>query len=352
MKKILTIITALLLSIVAMAQYDATNKYGFWSNWSAGVSIDAATNVTSFDPNMGFGLEFDKQLSNHWYMRVMGDIPYIINDQLTNRYGSVAIGVQYFPTIKCGFYINADAGASFMLDNGNVYMMTNLGVGYNWKIGRRNNIYVEVNARENYKCSMKPDIIAKVGYAFNFGPSRMDRAIILERQRVEAEMLSHIDTIENENDRLYDELQMAKIVINDQNEVIGILQDSIILLKTSVDSLLNELNDITDYCSAPAVVFTVNSAKISRDQLQYVDFIAEMINTEDSIYVYGYADSQSGSQEFNEKLSQQRADALKEALVKRGIPEEKIVAEGHCYDILIGDSNSAATRKAIVVVKR
>jgi outer membrane protein OmpA-like peptidoglycan-associated protein len=63
------------------------------------------------------------------------------------------------------------------------------------------------------------------------------------------------------------------------------------------------------------------------------------------ILVTGYADSKTGSAEYNQKLSQSRADAVVEALVKFGVDKSMITtqAKGGVDDLSPVDNNRRAT---------
>lgn len=74
------------------------------------------------------------------------------------------------------------------------------------------------------------------------------------------------------------------------------------------------------------VYFRINSAKIDPNQVINVYNIAQWMkgNTE-NISLVGYADRQTGTSEYNMKLSQRRAEAVKDMLVKKyGISEDRI----------------------------
>ena len=50
----------------------------------------------------------------------------------------------------------------------------------------------------------------------------------------------------------------------------------------------------------------------------------------------GYTDS-IGSESYNQKLSQRRADAVRDAMIKKGAPADRVVAKGY------GESSPAAS---------
>jgi OmpA-OmpF porin, OOP family len=58
------------------------------------------------------------------------------------------------------------------------------------------------------------------------------------------------------------------------------------------------------------------------------------------VEVQGHTDSR-GSAALNKKLSQDRAESVVKALIKRGIAEGKLIAKGYGPDVPIGDNKTA-----------
>ncbi len=81
---------------------------------------------------------------------------------------------------------------------------------------------------------------------------------------------------------------------------------------------------------AQSVFFSFNSAKIaSRKEIINLQSLANAAkNAGLKLSVVGYADSATGSAEYNQKLSERRAQAVAQELVKLGVPESQIVVEG------------------------
>lgn len=81
--------------------------------------------------------------------------------------------------------------------------------------------------------------------------------------------------------------------------------------------------------TSASVFFNINSAKVaSRKDLVNVKELAEYAKSNNAkIVVTGYADSKTGSAEYNQKLSQKRADTVANELVKMGVNRDNIVTE-------------------------
>ncbi len=84
------------------------------------------------------------------------------------------------------------------------------------------------------------------------------------------------------------------------------------------------------YVAPVSVFFNIESARIaSKKDLQNVKELVEIAKANGStVVVAGYADSKTGSADYNQKLSQKRAETVKKELVKMGLSESQIVAEG------------------------
>ena len=81
--------------------------------------------------------------------------------------------------------------------------------------------------------------------------------------------------------------------------------------------------------TAASVFFNINSAKVaSRKDLVNVKELAEYAKANNAkIVVTGYADSKTGSAEYNQQLSQKRAETVANELVKMGVNRDNIITE-------------------------
>lgn len=81
--------------------------------------------------------------------------------------------------------------------------------------------------------------------------------------------------------------------------------------------------------TSASVFFNINSDKVaSRKDLVNVKELAEYAKSNNAkIVVTGYADSKTGSAEYNQKLSQKRANTVANELVKMGVNRDNIITE-------------------------
>jgi len=75
--------------------------------------------------------------------------------------------------------------------------------------------------------------------------------------------------------------------------------------------------------------FKTGSATITNSSFKFLDGIADYMksNPEFTLSIVGHTDN-VGSDEYNQKLSEDRAEAVKSYLIKKGIGEISITAEG------------------------
>jgi OOP family OmpA-OmpF porin len=90
------------------------------------------------------------------------------------------------------------------------------------------------------------------------------------------------------------------------------------------------------------VMFDYNKATIKMESHELLNDVADVIKENpklEKIRVEGHTDS-DGSDKYNKKLSQQRADAVKDFLVKAGVPAEKLEAVGYGEENPIADNST------------
>lgn len=108
---------------------------------------------------------------------------------------------------------------------------------------------------------------------------------------------------------------------------------------------------VTKVVAAPvSVFFTVGKAVVSKKDLQNVSALAEVAKQNNAqLKVTGFADSKTGKAEYNQRLSQQRAEAVADALVQMGVERSQIevVAAGGVDTLNPFDYN----RRAVVEIK-
>jgi outer membrane protein OmpA-like peptidoglycan-associated protein len=95
------------------------------------------------------------------------------------------------------------------------------------------------------------------------------------------------------------------------------------------------------------VYFDTAKATIKARSFNILDQVASVLKANPQITevrIEGHTDSR-GADDYNKKLSQQRADAVRDFLVKAGVAADRLTAEGYGEEQPIADNDSAAGRE-------
>jgi OmpA-OmpF porin, OOP family len=106
-----------------------------------------------------------------------------------------------------------------------------------------------------------------------------------------------------------------------------------------------EVKQKVDY-AAQNILFITGSAKLTTSSYKGLDEVAKIMkdNPDVKIAIDGHTDN-TGSDAINDKLSQGRADAVKNYLVSKGVGGERISSTGHGSKTPIADNKTAAGRQ-------
>lgn len=108
------------------------------------------------------------------------------------------------------------------------------------------------------------------------------------------------------------------------------------------DAQVVEYTEVTAAPMLTTVHFTINSAKISDSEMVNVFNVAEYLkaNPEVNVTICGYADKDTGTEEYNRQLSAQRAQAVYDALTKTyGINKSRLTTQAEGSSTQIYKSN-------------
>ena len=94
------------------------------------------------------------------------------------------------------------------------------------------------------------------------------------------------------------------------------------------------------------VLFDTGQAQLKPGAQRPIEQIAEFLseNPERRVQVEGFTDSQGGD-DFNQQLSQRRADAVARAIIERGIDAQRVRALGYGEDFPKASNDSAGSRQ-------
>lgn len=131
---------------------------------------------------------------------------------------------------------------------------------------------------------------------------------------------------------------LAAVDYTPYTDRISDLEDELAASQARADKLAKELANapketkvIDNSVAGPvAVFFTIGKANISKKDKINLQYIADAIkaNPNKSYTVYGYADKETGTEAFNQKLSEKRAENVVKELVKLGVKDSQLTAKG------------------------
>ena len=359
MKKFLLALAVVGLSTTAVAQQTEipTHKYSvatnsFWANWYVSAGADFTAAYTSqenccnknpfsvdrgtfgfdvavgkwFTPGIGLRTKFNgiwaKQVNtradhhSYNYWNIHEDVTFNLSNLLFG-YNQKRVG-NFIPYVGMGGMRNMSA---------NEYALTyNFGLLNNFRVSSRVQIFADLSctagegfidgadfgypAKSVFATRRYDKLVGlSVGVTYNLGKHTwektpdVDALMAMNKEQLDA-LNASLKEQQDENARLRDMLANQKPVTKVET-------------KTQVVT------------TAQSVFFNIGSSKIaSRKDLVNVKEVAEYAKANGSkILVTGYADSKTGSAEFNKQLSEKRAQAVADELVKMGVNRDNIITE-------------------------
>ena len=359
MKKLMIALAFVGFASTAMAQDTVapTKKYSvatnsFWANWFVSAGIESNAAYTSqeqccnknpfsvdrgtfgfdvavgkwFTPGIGLRTKFNgiwaKQVNtrddhhSYNYWNIHEDVTFNLSNLLFG-YNEKRVW-NFIPYVGMGVMRNMNA---------NEYALTyNFGLLNNFRVSSRVQIFADLSctAGEGFIDGADINYAAKsvfatrrydklvglsVGVTYNLGKHTwektpdVDALLAMNKEQLDA-LNASLKEQQDENARLRDMLANQKPVTNVET-------------KTQVVT------------TAQSVFFNIGSSKIaSRKDLVNVKEVAEYAKANgNKILVTGYADSKTGSAEFNKQLSEKRAQAVADELVKMGVNRDNIITE-------------------------
>jgi outer membrane protein OmpA-like peptidoglycan-associated protein len=123
--------------------------------------------------------------------------------------------------------------------------------------------------------------------------------------------------------------------------------------KAEVDELLNQLSDLKAKQTERGIVLTIgdvlfafDKATLSPGAFRNVDKLADFLQKHPnrSVLIEGHTDN-VGSDQYNLDLSEKRADAVKNALVAKGVGQERVTTKGYGEKYPVATNNTSDGRQ-------
>lgn len=364
MKKIFTLIAFIAMTITMSAQnFETDYTYGFWSNWSVGAGLQYSKNFTDNwkfgeGSNLGVEVRAQKQLGLKWDMRIIGSVPGIFtsDSNMFDRYATGLIGFSWSPWQH--WYVFADGGLAVKRASFNwIALAADAGIGTRWNVRDNSTIYGEIgiDCVADITTDMTyNNVFIKVGWLYNYGITKTDQMILEQRKQLARDKEIIIITNDSVNNSLAEcrknekEL-LKKIETLEKHDYF--LTESMSDLSHNYDSLQNVINSIKEnqlnYYAIPfSVLFDVDSYTINDSERAKIKAVASIMKDDTNVNytVTGFCDK-TGAPEYNQKLSEKRAEAVKKALMKYGVKEEQLTISGNGYEKPFSDAKLDVNRR-------
>jgi OOP family OmpA-OmpF porin len=360
MKKLLMTLAVAGLSLSAMAQdADPVQKYSvatnsFWSNWFIQVGGDwnvwYSNQEHHVDAHKGMGFlggdrrTFGASLAiGKWFTPGLGlrtklqawqgkNIPaasatttkfdmWTLNEQAMFNLSNLLCG--YNPTRVWNLIPFAGAGFSRNMTDNRYAMQLSVGIQSTWRLSRHLNVYLEggwnrlepdfdgsaSKTGERGWESHDNNVYGEVGLNFNLGRATWDK--VPDVDAIKALSQSQIDALNAQ--------------LNDANAENARLKNLLANQKPAENAAVKQ------FVNTPvSVFFNINKTQIaSQKDLVNVKALAQYAKDNSAkLNVTGYADSATGSAEYNQKLSEGRAATVADELVKMGVDRSNISTVG------------------------
>lgn len=365
MKKIFTLIALVAMAFGVNAQkFENNYTYGFWSNWSAGAGIQYSKNFTNNwafgeGSNIGFELRGQKQLGQHWDMRIIANVPGVLTSDTNqfDRYATGLVGFSWTPWKY--FYVFADGGMGVKRDSYNwLALAADAGFGAKFDVCKASTLYCELglDCIADFTTDMTyNNVLVKFGWMHRFGLTKIDEEILAQRHLALIEKndnnSKNCDSITNcliqcRNN----EMELVKrIETLEQHDVM--LTEQLGYMSKENDSLRNFIETIrtdqTNYYALPfSVLFDNDSYTINDSEIAKIKAVASIMKDDTNVTyaVTGFCDK-TGSQAYNQKLSERRAEEVKKALMRYGVKEEQLTINGNGFDKPFSNGKLAVNRR-------
>ena len=375
MKKFLMVLALASVSVAGMAQ-ETTEKYSvatnsFWSNWFVQANVAGTAFYSSQERNAGFsksplkdfrnnlglslaigkwftpGLGLRTKVNGVWGRTVSSEDAkanankyWQANEQVLFNLSNMLCG--YNPNRVWNFIPYAGAGIARNMSYNTYAMGLQAGLLNEFRLSRKFALNLDLSygihepdfdgngatfgeGKPSIK-SKDRDLNLEIGLTYNLGKATwnkvpdVDAINALHQSQLDA-LNAQLADANAENDRLNNLIKNHKCP---------------------------EAKTVTvkEVATAPvSVFFNIGKSKIaSRKDLQNVKAMTET-NKDAKFVVTGYADSKTGSASYNQKLSQKRAEAVANELVKMGVSRDniEIVAKGGVADLTPISYNRRAT---------
>lgn len=224
------------------------------------------------------------------------------------------------------------------------YMNYTAGLDLEWNLGKVRAWAIRLSPAVTYACPEagklnvnKAMLELNVGVVYHFKNHDGNRYFT----KIEPYDYEEVEYLTNRIDQL---TQSASILLSENKELKNSLAQ-----KPSIQTITETIEVVKTIL--PPVQFLFNSAEISETSYASINEIANVIlTTPDNYIITGYA-SNEGTEEYNIGLSQERADAMKNALVNCGINPDRLITKADGITTKFSETEPSLNRIVTVSVE-
>ncbi|MDE6291596.1 MAG: OmpA family protein [Muribaculaceae bacterium] len=356
MKKTLLAVAVLAAGAATTMAQESLQKPGFFSNMSIGVQGGATTPLKSGskffkDMRGAAGLDIRKQITPAFALGVEGDAAVNTSNWKGQTHSTTAFDASYVGTYgavnlfklfqpygtKNVFDIEAQAGAGWGhfyrngKGNDHNFFATKAGLNFNFNVSDA----VTLSIRPSVLWDMSDAGVKQTSAAYNAEKAVFNIAAGVSvklgdgfKYSVPNYNLDEIAALNEKVTNLRADLAAAGDALNASNNENMALAAQLEQLKNQKPVVVKETQDFLS--TVRYVNFAIGRYNVPSDQLPNVAAVASYLKNhpDATVNIKGYA-SQDGPIEVNERLANQRAESVKDMLIKKyGIPANRIKAEG------------------------
>ena len=280
----------------------------------------------------------------------------------------------YDPERRFSIYLLAGAGVKFSgnlfgddeerdnaeWDNGRGGVLIDAGVGASYRLSERSNIFLEytfdftdfpdlfASGMNTYQRWHNTNNIIRLGYFYSFGLTAADAAIAAQQAMLTQENFGALNTqVNNLEDQVANSRSNEKKLENRIAELEDQLAEALANQGKGNSAAADSLQAVIDnikadqlnfYAMPFSVQYDVNEWKVSDEEMGKVKAVARVLkdNPDVKVMVVGFADH-TGSDAYNMKLSEKRANEAKRLLKSNGIAEDRITVDYKGKSVAFGD---------------
>ena len=314
-------------------------------NMMVGGNIDYTIN-----PIIGLGLEYNYNDYSrpYTYMGITDDLIGGTHDVMF--YGSVNLSNAFLP-YRAGFWKNlniyGDLGTGvafyhFNIEDGNLVsnstnapptMLGKIGLNAEFTLTKAFNLNFEAQYRQydapNLACSTNKRnceaFIFSVGLRYKFASGNLKHARninMCEYSPRPASVVINKTYVKGDTEKTLNRLKSVEQENADMKQRMKVLQDNAKLMVTNKEGI--------DNISIESIQFITGSSEFTLVSTQILDQVASILKNNSSwkgFKLYGHADY-VGTSEYNQKLSEARANAVKKYLISKGVPGINVTVIG------------------------